>query len=197
MGRPKQFDREKILDKASELFHRYGFSATSTQQLVDGLGINRKSMYAEFGNKQGLFEAVLARYDEITVTTNFGPLETPTAGLPEIEEVLNFFARASRGKGSGLGCLLCNTAVERAANDKDTRPFAHRYVRRMSGAFQNALENAQRAGEVAATVDVVAQSRFFTTTVLGMAVLARAKTPPTIVEGTAQVAIAHLASLAS
>lgn len=195
MGRPKEFDRNQILGKATELFHRLGFSATSTQQLVEHLGINRKSMYAEFGSKQGLFEAVLERYDELTVGNNFGPLETSSAGLLEIEQVINLFAGGSRGKSAGLGCLLCNTAVERAANDDATRPFVDRYIRRLSNAFRNALENAQRSNEIGAEVDPIAQARFLTSAVLGIAVLVRAKSAPVIVEGAAQVALAHLESM--
>ena len=195
MGRPKEFDRNQILAKAIELFHRLGFSATSTQQLVDHLGINRKSMYAEFGSKQGLFEAVLERYDQQTIGNNFGPLETSSAGLLEIEQVIKLFARASRGKSAGLGCLLCNTAVERSAIDDATRPFVDRYIRRLTDAFRNALENAQRSHEIGAEVDPIAQARFLTSAVLGIAVLVRAKSAPAIVEGAAQVALAHLQSM--
>ena len=195
MGRPKEFDRDQVLGKATELFRRLGFSATSTQQLVEHLGINRKSMYAEFGSKQELFEAVLERYDKVTIGGNFGALETPSAGLSEVEQVIELFARGVRGKSSGLGCLLCNTAVERAANDKATRGFVDRYFERLTKAFQNALENAQRRGEIDPEVDTIAQARFLTSAVLGIAVLVRAKASSAIVEGAADVALAHLASL--
>ncbi|MBL4632369.1 MAG: TetR/AcrR family transcriptional regulator [Kofleriaceae bacterium] len=195
MGRPKEFDRNQLLAKATVIFQRHGFSATSTQQLVEALGINRKSMYAEFGSKQGLFEAVLKRYNEVTIAHNFGPLETPSAGLREIEEVIRFFALNARGKGAGVGCLLCNTAVERAANDDATRPFVDGYIDRMTNAFQNALENAQRGGEIRDGIDPIAQARFLTTSVLGIAVLVRAKSNPDIVDGAAEVALGHLGSL--
>lgn len=195
MGRPKEFDRNQLVAKATELFHRLGFSATSTQQLVDHLGINRKSMYAEFGSKQGLFEAVLERYDELNIGNHFGPLETSSAGLLEIGEAIKSFARASRGKSAGLGCLLCNTAVERAANDDATRPFVDRYIRRLTNAFRNALENAQHSGEIGEEVDPIAQARFLTSASLGIAVLVRAKSAPAITEGAAQVALAHLESM--
>ena len=52
MPSPKGYKREDVLDRAIELFRRNGYSATSTAELVDALGINRKSMYAEFGSKQ-------------------------------------------------------------------------------------------------------------------------------------------------
>jgi TetR/AcrR family transcriptional repressor of nem operon len=195
VGRPKEFDRDQVLGKATELFRRLGFSATSTQQLVEHLGINRKSMYAEFGSKQELFEAVLERYDKVTIGRNFGPLETPRAGLSEVEQVIELFARGARGKSSGLGCLLCNTAVERAATDKATRRFVDRYFERLTDAFENALDNAQCAGEIDLEVDTIAQARFLTSAVLGIAVLVRAKAPSAIVEGAAEVALAHVASL--
>ena len=63
MGMAKQYDRSELLDCAVELFRRQGFNGTSTADLVAELGINRKSMYAEFGSKQQLFEAVLAHYN--------------------------------------------------------------------------------------------------------------------------------------
>jgi hypothetical protein len=62
-------------------------------------------------------------------------------------------------------------------------------------AFENALDNAQCAGEIDLGVDTIAQARFLTSAVLGIAVLVRAKAPSAIVEGAAEVALAHVASL--
>ncbi len=58
MSRAKQYDRTELLDRAVELFRRQGFNGTSTAELVAEFGVNRKSMYAEFGSKQQLFEAL-------------------------------------------------------------------------------------------------------------------------------------------
>ena len=71
--------------KAMELFRDHGFAGTSTQMLVDGLGVNRYSIYAEFGDKQTLFEEALRRYNEVVIEPRFGPLEAPDAGLDEIQ----------------------------------------------------------------------------------------------------------------
>ena len=61
MGRKKSYDREELVAKAMEIFRDHGFASTSTQMLVEGLGVNRYSLYAEFGSKQALFdEAVVA-----------------------------------------------------------------------------------------------------------------------------------------
>ncbi len=59
MARPREFDVDAVLDRATELFWARGYEATSVQELVDTLGVNRASLYATFGDKAQLFEAVL------------------------------------------------------------------------------------------------------------------------------------------
>src|SRR5476649_2939462 len=61
-GRPKQFDRDIALDKALEMFWRHGYEATSMADLVDATGAKAPTLYAEFGNKEGLFRAAVERY---------------------------------------------------------------------------------------------------------------------------------------
>ena len=84
MGRKKQYDRDDLIGKAMEIFRDHGFAGTSTQMLVDGLGVNRFSLYAEFGSKQALFDAALERYDNEVIERSYGPLEAPGAGIDEI-----------------------------------------------------------------------------------------------------------------
>lgn len=55
MARLEEFDPHEKLDKAKELFGKKGYHATSMQDLVDNLQINRSSMYDTFGDKHKLF----------------------------------------------------------------------------------------------------------------------------------------------
>jgi AcrR family transcriptional regulator len=64
MGRPREFDVDAALDRATELFWQRGYEGTSVQDLVDTLGINRASLYATFGDKAQLFDSVLERYQD-------------------------------------------------------------------------------------------------------------------------------------
>ena len=84
MGRTKQYDRAELLDRSVELFRQQGFTGTSTAELVAELGVNRKSMYAEFGSKQELFEATLEHYNRNHLTRVLGPIEAPDAGVEAI-----------------------------------------------------------------------------------------------------------------
>lgn len=177
MGRTKQYDRTKLLDRAVELFRRQGFNGTTTAELVDELGINRKSMYAEFGSKQGLFEAVLEHYDRNHLARVLGPIEAPDAGIDAIRQAFAGYASASEGWYQGRGCLLCNTAVERGALDPASGRFVTAYLDRITRAFRNALDNGRRAGDLDETTDLDEMAALLTTLLIGVAASIRAEAP--------------------
>ena len=86
MSRTKQYDRTELLDLAVELFRQQGFTGTSTAELVDEVGVNRKSMYAEFGSKQDLFEAALEWYSSKHLSAVLAPIEAPDASADAIRK---------------------------------------------------------------------------------------------------------------
>jgi TetR/AcrR family transcriptional repressor of nem operon len=184
----KNYDRIDLLDRAIELFRRDGFTATSTADLVQELGINRKSMYAEFGSKQSLFEASLDRYDQHHLSRVLAPLEAPDAGADAIRETFAGYAAASGGWARGRGCLLCNTAVERAALDPGVRRHVDAYFERLTLAFRHALDNAHRAGDLNPAVDLDELSAFFTMSLIGVAAMIRAEASPALVQAACTVA---------
>ncbi|UCF27232.1 MAG: TetR/AcrR family transcriptional regulator, partial [Chloroflexota bacterium] len=163
---------------AVELFRRQGFNGTSTAELVAEFGVNRKSMYAEFGSKQLLFEAALEHYSSKHLTRVLAPLEGPDASIEGIRRAFHYYASTSEGPFYGLGCLMCNTAVERGALDPGSGRYVDVYMERITKAFHHALNNAQKGGEIDPTVDLDELAGFLTTALIGMAASIRAKAPP-------------------
>lgn len=51
--------RRIILDHVRPLFVSQGYAATGTEQMITGLGITRGALYHQFGDKQGVFRAVI------------------------------------------------------------------------------------------------------------------------------------------
>lgn len=195
MGRKKKYDRESLVAKAVEIFRDQGFANTSAEMLVEGLGVNRYSLYAEFGSKQELFDAALQRYDSTVVERNFGPLNSPEAGAEEIKLLLEFFGSGGNGVATGRGCLLCNTAVEFGPVDPTGSGFIQRYFARLSDSFLTALTNAKEKGEIQPTVDLKKEADFFTSSILGLFVLLRAKAPKETIRNAAHAGIDHLYSI--
>lgn len=178
MPSPKGYNREEVLDRAIELFRRQGYSATSTAELVEELGMNRKSMYAEFGSKQELFEAALDRYSAFNLSRVLAPIEAPDANARTIRDAFLGYASASESKFRGLGCLMANTAVERAALDPGSAKYVDAYLARLTKGFRNAVENAQREGDVSKEANLDDLAAHFVNAVVGISALLRARASP-------------------
>ncbi len=195
MARSKKYDREEVARRAMQVFWRHGYDGTSTQMLVDEMGVNRFSLYAEFGNKQALYEAALALYETEVVERNIGVLDQPGADLDTIARLIQGFASWACQPGSELGCFICNTATERAPYDPGSQTFVNRYVERLSAGFARCLAQAARQGQLQAGVDGVAEGRFLATLLLGFFVQLRAQVPADLVQASAQATLTHLQRL--
>lgn len=186
MGRHKTYDREDVTRKAMQVFWERGYHATSTQELAERMEVNRFSLFAEFGSKQGLFEATLAMYEREVVTSHFAVLESTDAGLAEIRSVVDAFAAVAGGPRSARGCMLCNVAAERAPFDAASGRVVAAYVDRIRRALGNALDNARRRGEVDPDVVVEDQARLLTSSLLGFWLLMRAGVDAELLRGAAR-----------
>ena len=65
IGRPRAFDMDHALDRALDVFWRKGYEGATLCDLTAAMGINPPSLYAAFGNKEGLFRKALDRYWDI------------------------------------------------------------------------------------------------------------------------------------
>lgn len=114
MPRKKQFDKEKVLVKAMKLFLEKGYNATSIEDLVSTLGINRASMYNTFGSKYDLFEQSLDKYNStnaIRIADFLYYQLNVRKGLQLLFE--NLITEALSG-GPSKGCFMVNTTTELA-----------------------------------------------------------------------------------
>ena len=192
MSGTKQYDRTELLDLAMDLFHRQGFHGTSTAELVDELGVNRKSMYAEFGSKQGLFDAALDHYNATSLTSVLAATEAEDAGIDAIRATFAGFASASEDWAQGRGCLLCNTAIERAVLGSSSGQRVDAYFDRLTTAFRSALEHGKASGDIAHAVDLDELAAFFTMSLVGIATLAKGRANPNLIHAATRRAVSVL-----
>lgn len=112
MPRVKQFCEEDVLKKAMEIFWKKGFYATSMQELVDGMGINRASLYDSFGSKEELFDRAFRLYQR----ENQGMIrEFLFSHRPVQKGFLSLFGFAIDGAlrdPDAKGCFVVNATVE-------------------------------------------------------------------------------------
>ena len=174
MARTKEFEPDRALDSAMDLFWRQGYEATSVHDLVAEMGIGRGSMYGTFGDKRALFLAALDRFEESRVSRADEILEGSASAVEGIRRLFETTIEGLVSYEPRRGCLLANTAVELAPHDEEVAGRISRYVRRTEDAFERALVRGRAAGEVPANKDPKALARFLVSTLHGVRVLARA-----------------------
>jgi TetR/AcrR family transcriptional regulator, copper-responsive repressor len=107
MGRPRNFSRDDVLEKAMPVFWAHGFSGTSLQDLERATGVNKSGLYAEFRDKEDLFVACLRHYLESQVKR--GLLTRKPLGWNNVEA---FLKNGPLNKGEQQGCFSVNSMRE-------------------------------------------------------------------------------------
>jgi AcrR family transcriptional regulator len=170
-GRPRQFDLDEALDRALEVFWRKGYEGTSLPDLTEALGINRPSLYAAFGSKEGLFRRALDRYFEGPGSYVREALKEPTArGVAE--RVLGGAAELLSDPRKPKGCLAVQGAL--ACGEAADSIRQELIARRAAGqvALRERFERAVAEGDLVAGTDCATLARYLMTVMHGMAVLA-------------------------
>ncbi|MFE2706812.1 TetR/AcrR family transcriptional regulator [Streptomyces mirabilis] len=175
-GRPREFDKEQTLARALELFWSRGYGATSVQDLVDALAVERGSLYGTFGDKRRFYLDAVRLYWEVyerhlTTVLDTAPL------LPALREILTHPARLDElisDVGVPQGCLVGNTTAELVPQDAEATEVVTRSYRRFTEIVTDALRRAQAAGEVTANSSPEAQAQLLLYIVQGLSLVSRA-----------------------
>jgi AcrR family transcriptional regulator len=173
-GRPKQFDREDALDKALTIFWRHGYDATSLTDLVEATGAKAPTLYAEFGNKEGLFRAAAERYMAKFADRGRALLANPRSSTAQaIEDFMRDTAAMYTDKNLPSGCfIICTSAALSSSSDEVAKCLRarHHFQENMLTDF---LRARQESGEVPAQTDIVTLAKYLTCIQQGMSVQAR------------------------
>lgn len=170
-GRPRSFCKDEALDRAMTVFWRQGYEGASLSDLTAAMGINSPSLYACFGSKEGLFRAVLARYDERRSEFMAKVLAAPTArevAQTFLEGVARFAADTS-GRNPP-GCLLLQSGM--SCSDKDIPDEVARHRAEKETALRARFERARAEGDLPGSADPCALACYLTTMANGMCVQA-------------------------
>jgi TetR/AcrR family transcriptional repressor of nem operon len=146
----REFSVEAAAQQAMEVFWSRGYNGASTRDLERTMGIGAGSLYAAFGNKDGLFVAALDRYIE-----QFAPLrqalrESVAAGTP-VKDALREWFRVVRERisaDSHHGCLAVKAAMERGGQDPEVAARVHRLFTGLEAALIEVIARGQERGEI-------------------------------------------------
>lgn len=171
MPRVKLFDKDDVLEKAMLLFWNKGYHATSIQDLVNALGINRGSLYDTFGGKKNLFEQALALYcnQNIKITREF--LQSEKSVKVAIKKLFQVFIDDS--VEDKKGCFVVNTTTELSCEDDIINTALLYNKDNFEAMFLECLKKGQKSGEISQNKDIKSLSYMIYVLFSGIRVVAR------------------------
>jgi AcrR family transcriptional regulator len=170
-GRPREFDTEKALEAALELFWRQGYEGTSLAELTKAMGINGPSLYAAFGNKEELFHKALTRYAEKHCAYFRAALAQSTARQVAERLLTGAIKLVTRPRGP-KGCLSVQGALASSDAAEPVRKAVRRFHATAEAAIRERFERAATERDVPRGVDPVSLARYLWAVHTGIAVQA-------------------------
>jgi AcrR family transcriptional regulator len=169
MGRPREFDIEWALDRATELFWRNGYEGTSLSDLTTALGLTRPSLYAAFGNKEALFRLALERYEGRAGSYRVKALASATA-YGVARELLLGAANLHGDRRNPGGCMGVQSALACSDNSTAIRQELSSHRRAAETAIRRRLRRARAEGDLPEGSDPADLARYLSVVLYGMAV---------------------------
>ena len=171
-GRPRAYDPDAALAKATETFWESGYAAASLDALSTATGMNRPSLYGAFGDKQALFQAAMRRYQDQARAGMKIALGSPGT----LRESLARFYAAGLDiylEGGPRGCFLIGSGLSQAAADPAIRDTVAAGIHELDAGLTRRMTMARDAGELPSSSDPAALARVVSGMLNALAVRAR------------------------
>lgn len=173
-GRPREFDLDRALDAAVRVFWSKGYEGASIRDLTEAMGIGRPSLYAAFGDKRGLFLAVIDRYAATHGRRAFRALLTDSDSRRAVEAFFDANIRCATEPGLPRGCLIATVATDAAETDEALRDKLATMFARTDAAIAERFRRDQQRGDLAPDRDPEALARMVHSVTHSLRVRARA-----------------------
>lgn len=168
MARKREFDEDEALKQAMQLFWVQGYEKTSMEELVNCMGVHRKSIYDTFGNKHELFIKALEYYKTTIGQQLLQQVENEKTALGKIKALFDY--AWINNEEQAKGCLIVNTGVELSPHDKAIAQIVQSNFFETEKVIYQLLQQGQIMGEFSSTLDLGATTQFIHNSLIGIRV---------------------------
>ena len=176
MPRKKEFDVDTVLNRAMEAFWARGYEATSLNDLLDCMKIQRASLYNAFGDKHSLFLNALRRYDAVYRQTEVAKRMKMSSPRQAILDLFQDVVTVVVEHGARNGCFLINTALELSPHDPEVAEVVRKALTHMEQKFfRKMIEKGRAMGEIAKSAMPAPTARALLSLLIGLIVLSRSR----------------------
>ncbi|MEK3909903.1 TetR/AcrR family transcriptional regulator [Paenibacillus sp. FSL H7-0331] len=193
MGRSKEFDTTLVLHKAMEVFGHYGYEGTSLQNLLDGLGIARQSLYDTYGTKRDLFILAVKHYVNEKTAAVISYLKRPGSVKEAIAAIFSEAVAVLKDEHRRKECFIMHSAIDQVPHDPEIADLFKQDMERLEQAFYEALVLARKQGELSDRQDdLLALARYLNHARYSLTQVAKLTKDPRILDDIAAVTLSTL-----
>ncbi len=175
MARPKNFDEEKALEKAVDLFWCKGYNGTSIGDVVEHLSINRASLYDTYGDKHTLYVKALQRFRETQAKVMIRMVDESHSVKDTLYALFKKAVENILEDQSSKGCFMANSTLELANQDEEIAKIVSDNRKDIENAFFRAIEKGQKNGEISTRHPAQALASFLFNTYNGLQVVGKTR----------------------
>ena len=188
MGRPRKFSEAAALDAAMRVFWEKGYEGASLDDLTLAMGINRSSLYASFGDKEKLFNRVIARYREGPLTFVREALQQKTARAV-VEHLLHFTVSFLGDSTHPRGCLSLQGGLACGSDGEGVKRAMIEWRKQGLKQLEKRMLRAQKEGDLGKDVDAKDLARYILVVMNGLSVQAVNGATQTEMNGAVKMAL--------
>lgn len=154
-----------------KLFWEQGYEKTSMHDLVEHMGIHRRSLYDTFTDKHTLFLKAMDRFgDRINVRLAAGIKQAETASQA-LRFIYDFMIKGD--DDTPPGCMLVNSAVELAIRDAEVDARATEAFANSEQMLEDIIVWGQQNGEFSKDAEAKDLAEYVHNTLIGLRVMVR------------------------
>ncbi len=174
MSKYAKFNREDVIDKATNLYWEKGFHGTSMRNLQDVVDLRPGSIYASFGSKENLFKEAIQHYADVSGTQLQQCLEEFDSPLEALKHfVRNIVIGCQSTAPSGM-CMLVKTIAELTDEHEDLLNQAKEKMATVESKFTDIIQSAIDKGELDKSNDPAKLARYVQVQIIGLRTYVRA-----------------------
>lgn len=192
MVRQREFDTDKALEAAMQIFWDKGFEATSLSDLTTSMGIQRPSLYAAFGDKKELFETALRRYTTLHAAQVRSRLQHTSSVKEAFRALFEHIGAEGDVTNPRHGCFCINTMVELAPHDPKLAVLTREHQMYLAAIFKETIERGQETGELSDDLDAIALSKSLVVSMIGLTVMMKSEPDRSFVQQSMKVTLSLL-----
>ncbi|NQX58006.1 TetR/AcrR family transcriptional regulator [Paenibacillus qinlingensis] len=192
MARQREFNEDKALDAAMQVFWEKGFEATSISDLTSRMGIQRPSIYSTFGDKKGLFEAALRKYTSFHAAYVRTNLQNNASVKEAFRAFFENMVAKEYKKSPNWGCFCINSMVELSPHDEKFEILTREHQMYLSVIFQETIERGLRSGELDAGINAKGLAQTLVVSLIGLTVIMKSRPERSFVDNSVEVILTLL-----